>query len=142
MRLFNWTKQNAAYIPEIDAEHRTLYRLGDELHKAALAGAGPEQVQAMMEELIAGAEDHFSHEERLMRAAQYPASAFDWHKQQHDGVRRRVQQFVASYKQGDTEAPLLCVEYLSHWLKGHTTLTDRMMGAYLRNHGRRQAVAS
>lgn len=140
MRLFNWTKLNAAYIPEIDAEHRILYRSGDELHQAVLAGAGPEQVLAMMQALIAGAEDHFSHEERLMRAAQYPTLA--WHKQQHDGVRKRLVQFVTSYKQGDTEAPLLCVEYLSHWLKGHTTLTDRMMGAYLRNHGRRQAVAS
>ncbi len=140
MKLFKWTKRNEAFIPEVDAQHRTLFRLSDELHQAGVAGAGPGQVRSSMQALIASVEDHFSHEERLMRSTGYPT--FAWHKQQHDGVRRRLKQFTSSLEQGNSDAPLLCAEYVAHWLNDHTMLTDRMMAAYLRNHERRQAVLS
>ena len=39
MSPFKWSSAHSTYLPEIDAEHRALYRLGDELHKALLAGA-------------------------------------------------------------------------------------------------------
>jgi hemerythrin len=140
MRLFKWSKLHATYIPEIDAEHRTVFRLGDEFNEAVEAGAGAERLQSILQALIACAEDHFSHEERLMRAARY--DAYEWHKQQHDGVRRRLQHFAGAIGGGDTEAPALVVEYLSDWIKGHTGLSDRMMAAALRNHDRFQALAS
>ncbi len=127
-------------MPEIDAEHRSLLRLADELHQAALGGTAAEQLQSMMRALIGAAEEHFTHEERLMRSTQYPT--FSWHKQQHDGVRRRLKQFAESHQQGETEAPLLCLEYFADWLKMHTGLTDRMMTAYLRNYERGHAAAS
>ena len=140
MRLFKWSKLHATYLSEIDAEHRTMFRLGDEFNEAVEAGVGAEHLLSMLQALTACAEDHFSHEERLMRAAHYDAYA--WHKQQHDGVRRRLRQFAQGIEGGDTEAPLLVVEYLSDWIKGHTGLSDRMMAASLRNHDRLQALAS
>jgi hemerythrin len=140
MGLFKWTKLHAAYVPEVDAEHRNIFRLGEELQQAAAAAAGSEKIQEITRTLLAACEDHFSHEEQLMKAAEYPT--FAWHKQQHDGARRRLKQFASLIEGGDPDAPLLCTEYLSHWIKNHTTLTDRMMGAYLRNFARHQAVAS
>ena len=75
-----------------------------------------------------------------MRSTHY--DTLTWHKQQHDGVRRRLKQFVESFDEGDTQAPLLCAEYFSDWAKDHLSLTDRMLGAHLRNYERHQAVAS
>jgi hemerythrin len=56
-----------------------------------------------------------------------------WHKQQHDAARRRVRQFVPGIEQGDAKPGLDLVEYLTSWLHYHTRLSDRMLGAFLRN---------
>ena len=137
---FKWTKMHAAFIPEIDAEHRNMFRLGEELREAAKAQADGERLHSILDALIACMEGHFSHEERLMHAARYPS--FAWHKQQHEAVRKRLHNFAESLGQGDAQAAWMAVEYYGDWLNGHTRLSDRMMAAYLRNHRRLHALAS
>ncbi|HYW45766.1 MAG TPA: hemerythrin family protein [Bryobacteraceae bacterium] len=140
VKLFKWNRGHEIYLAEIDAEHRALFQIASEIHQAVLTGAGAERLKPMLDALMACAEGHFAHEERLMRAARY--SAYAWHKRQHDGVRTRMQQFIGAMEQGEAEDPELLLEYLSDWIKGHMSLTDRMMGAYLRNHERGHAIAS
>jgi hemerythrin len=138
--MFKWTRVYAAFVPEIDAEHRALFRLGDELQQAIEASADAERLNSIVQSIVTGLEDHFAHEERLMRSSHYPIYA--WHKQQHDGARRRIKRLAASMSEGEGNAPLELAEYLAGWLKDHVGLTDRMFGAYLRNYDRLQAVAS
>jgi len=140
VKLFKWSRTHEIFLSEIDAEHRALFQMAGEIHQAVLVGAGAERLKPMLDALMACAEDHFAHEERLMRAARYPA--FAWHKRQHDGVRTRMQQFILDLEQGEGDDPEVLLEYLSDWIKGHMSLTDRMMGAYLRNHERGHAIAS
>jgi hemerythrin len=134
MRFIKWSKANAVFVPEIDDEHRAMYRMADELLQALQSGAPLFQVQEILHRLIAATEDHFAHEERLMRKEHY--ESFEWHKQQHDTVRKRMKQFVPLIEAGDPEAGKALTDFLSHWLRDHTGLTDRMMGAYLRNQQR------
>jgi hemerythrin len=140
MRLFKWTKLHAAFVPEIDAEHQRLFRAGDELQQAIEAGAGVARLSSIVQSIITISDEHFSHEERLMRSSHYPIYA--WHKQQHDGARRRLRQFELSLAGGGEASARQMMEYLAGWLKDHTALTDRMFAAYLRNHERLQAIAS
>jgi hemerythrin len=137
MPLFKWTKAHAVFVAEVDAQHRNLYRMADELHRAILGGAEISRTLELLRALIAAAEDHFEYEERLMRSTQY--SAYAWHKQQHDTVRKRASQFVPRIESGEGDAAILLLEFLSGWLKDHTSLTDRMLGAHLRNHDRVRA---
>jgi hemerythrin-like metal-binding protein len=134
MRLFKWNKAKAVFLPEIDDEHRIIYQVGGELHQALEAGAPLFQVQEILHRLISYVEDHFAHEERLMRAEHY--STFDWHRQQHETVRKRMRHFAPLIEAGDREAGAALTEFLSNWLRDHTGLTDRMMGAFLRNRQR------
>jgi hemerythrin len=134
MPLFKWTKAHAVFIPEIDAQHRNLFRVAEELHCAIRGQAEIARTLEMLRALIAAAEDHFEYEERLMRSSGY--TAYDWHKQQHDTVRKRAKQFLPRIESGEEHATLLLLEFLSGWLKEHTGLTDRMLGAHLRNHDR------
>ena len=138
MRLFKWNKMHAVFIPEIDAEHKNIFRLADELRQAVIGNAPADQAQAILRELIARAEDHFAHEERLMRATNYPASV--WHKGQHDTVRKKVKEFAPRIEGGEGQAALLLLEFLSDWLRDHTRLADCMMAAHVRNYRRAQAV--
>jgi hypothetical protein len=69
-----------------------------------------------------------------MRAARYPS--LPWHKRQHHGARRRTVAFIQRIETGDSEAGSALADYLSSWLRDHTRLADRMMGAFLRNQRR------
>ena len=140
MPMFQWSRQYAVFVPEIDAEHRAIFTMGAELERAAASHAPKARMREMVRALAGHAEDHFTHEERLMREVRY--QAFEWHKKQHDGVRRRLKEFAKRIETGDREAPAELLAYLAHWLHGHTSLTDRMMGARLRNFEREHKRAS
>jgi hemerythrin len=132
MSLFKWSSAHSVYLPEIDAEHRAIYRLGNELHKAALAGADAAQLKPILANLLETSELHFRHEERLMRAIHY--TAFAWHKGQHDAVRKKARALSKRIAGGDAAAAGELIEFLSEWLRGHMSVADRMMGARLRNY--------
>src|SRR5690242_1126796 len=103
MRPFQWSKSHSVYVPEMDAEHRALILLGNELHDAARSGAGLEVVCRCVRALLASLEDHFSHEEHPMRTSEYPS--FEWHNRQHDDARRQLRAFASRVENGDSEAP-------------------------------------
>src|SRR6185369_6909212 len=106
MPLFKLTKSQSCFFTEIDAQHRNLYLLANELHRAMLGGAENSRILEALRALIAAAEEHFAFEERLMRSTRY--SAYAWHKQQHDTVRKRANQFVPQIENLDpAAAPLL-----------------------------------
>src|SRR2546430_11748242 len=88
MPLFKWSRAHSVYLPEIDAEHRAIFRLGEELHAGLAAGRDLPSLRPVLVNLIASTEAHFKHEERIMHAAHYASLA--WHKKQHDAVRWRV----------------------------------------------------
>ena len=139
--LFHWTQEHAVFQPEFDAEHRELFRLGEELHRAVQAGEDVQATHQTMRLLIAEVEAHFAHEERLMRSLRY--SGYAWHKKQHDAARGYIQALAAVAGEGDTAAPLDLLRYLSSWFRDHIAVADRMMASSLRNAGRvRAAVAS
>lgn len=138
VRLFKWSKMHAVFIPEIDAEHKNIFRLAEELQQAVAGSLQEGQAQAILRELITRAEEHFAREERLMRATDYHGSA--WHKGQHDTVRKRVKEFAPRIEGGERQAALLLLEFLSGWLREHTRLADCMMAAHVRNHERAQAL--
>jgi hemerythrin-like metal-binding protein len=137
MSLIHRSGGYAIFISEIDAEHRMLFRLVDEL-ETAFASRAHKGRGELLHSLMSHAQSHFAHEERLMRESRY--SALAWHKQQHDGARRQLRRFIKRIEGGDHEAGAELLQYLAGWLKSHVPVTDRMMAAYLRNFERRRAA--
>jgi len=140
MPRFHWSSQYTVYVPQIDAEHRAIFLMGAELEQAAAARATQVRISEIVRALIDHAEDHFTHEERLMRAARY--QGYEWHKRQHDAVRRRLREISGRIESDDRQAPAELLEYLARWLRDHTAVTDRMLGAALRNLSRKQKAVS
>lgn len=66
-----------------------------------------------------------------MRAGAYPM--YPWHKRQHDSCAATAARLHQRLACGDREAGLQLHNHISGWLRNHTRVTDRMMGAYLRN---------
>ena len=141
MSSFKWSSAHSVYLPEIDAEHRGLFLLGEELQRAIAAGADVAGLRPVLVNLLESADVHFKHEERIMNASRY--SAYAWHKKQHDAVRWRMRRFLRRIDAGDQSAAQELTEFLDSWLQTHTSVSDRMMGAYIRNFLRlNTAVAS
>jgi len=134
MRSFKWSKSDAVSLTPIDDEHRTMFQAAGELQQALCRQAPLFEVQEILHRLVASTEDHFAHEEKLMRDTRY--LSFDWHKGQHDTARKRLREYVPLIELGDVDAGTALVGFLTRWLDGHIAVTDRMMGAYLRNQER------
>jgi hemerythrin-like metal-binding protein len=131
MRHFTWSSAHSVYLGEIDAEHRELFRLGEEVEKGLNSGVDLVKLQPMLANLFHSVESHFKHEERLMHASHY--SALAWHKKQHDAVRLRLRRLARRIQAGNVDAARELLAFLDEWLNTHTQVSDRMMGAYIRN---------
>jgi len=138
MQHFKWTKAHAVYLPQVDAEHRNLFRMAEDLHQAVRTGSEAARVQELVRLLLTAVEEHFAHEERLMESVSCPD--FDWHKLQHDTARKRGNQMLEDMRAGDLEAPRRFLDFLARWFKDHCSLTDRMMGSHVRNFERLHAA--
>ena len=134
MHNFRWSEENEVFLPPIDAEHRDLFRLAGALQQALGAGAPSQEIEAYWKELVDHSEEHFQHEEWLMQSSAYPS--YGWHRNQHDTARRRMKLFAPMIAAGDQEAVELFFEFLTGWLEDHTSVTDRMMAAHIRNYDR------
>ena len=138
MRQFKWTPENEVFLTQVDSEHRELFRIADGLQRAIAEGAAGVELRKHMQSLTAATEEHFSHEEWLMQSVAYPS--YGWHKQQHETARRRLKLFRPLIEGGETEAADVFLEFLAGWLNDHTSLTDRMMAAHVRNYERAHAT--
>jgi hemerythrin len=131
MALFNWNNRLAIWVPALDDEHRAIFSIGADLEQAVATKAPHDRICEIVHALAEHAEKHFAHEERMMRQTHY--QAFEWHKRQHDGARRRLKQLAKRIAADDPEAPTELVAYLAQWVRDHISVTDRMMAARLRS---------
>jgi hemerythrin-like metal-binding protein len=134
MRTMKWNTSHAVFVTELDDEHKEIFDALSDCQKVFTGTGELEQSRKATERLSSRIVEHFAHEERLMRAARY--ESLPWHKHRHQAALRRVEGFVMRIRQGDAAAGAELVEYLTSWLRDHTRVADRMMGAALRNHGR------
>lgn len=139
MRSLRWTEQNSVHVPEIDAEHQEMFRLAAELRHALLDGGDPRRVDLLGRHLTTEIAGHLAHEERLMRGAAYPS--LQWHERQHQTGRARLATLDRALRNGAPDAIFESLERFAGWLHDHTSVADRMVGAYLRNYRRTHSGA-
>jgi hemerythrin-like metal-binding protein len=135
MRRLKWSDNYSVYMPDIDEEHRQIFDAAGLLSQSLLAG--DVDLKPLMARIIEHAAAHFAHEEELMRVTRYPGYA--WHKRQHETA---VNYLAPLAQDGSRKAAVELLRFLSDWLRNHVRMTDRIMGAYVRNRSRLAAIAS
>ena len=133
MASLKWSASDAVWIEEVDDEHKEIFAAIAGFQKRLGTGSG-EAIRESLERLTSAISEHFAHEERLMYACRY--YSLSWHKSLHDAALGKVRYFAEGIEQGDMGAARAMIRYLKSWLRTHTRLADRMMGAYLRNEQR------
>jgi hemerythrin-like metal-binding protein len=137
VRSLQWTEEHSVYLPELDEEHQAMFRLLEELRHAFVEGEAAANLESKLDYLAAEVTEHFLHEERLMRDARYPQ--IEWHKRQHATLHAQMASLANSIRAGERASTFESLEAIAKWARDHTTVADRMAGAYLRNHLRERA---
>jgi hemerythrin len=132
VRSLQWTVENSVYLPELDEEHRMIFRLLQELRHAVVEGAAAVHLELKAQHLAAEVNGHFRHEERLMREARYPQA--EWHKRQHATNCEQMATLAKAIHTGEQASIFESLEAMAKGIRDHISVADRMAGAYLRNH--------
>ena len=131
MSLFAWKDSYSIGVPDIDAQHRQLYKLADDLHQALNAGQGKDALAAVLKSLIDYTKTHFAAEERLMQRCGYSGLAA--HKAQHEDLTRKVIDLQQQMQAGKLMLSIEVMRFLSDWLRQHIGGSDRKYAPFVIN---------
>jgi hemerythrin len=129
MSLFQWKEELSVGYPEIDSQHKMLFKYADDLHSAMLSGKGKDILGQTLADLIAYTKRHFAAEERLMQTHQYPD--YPPHKAEHDALTQEVVKLQQDFTSSRVALTGEIMKFLSDWLNHHIGEIDKKAGRYL-----------
>ena len=128
-----WTDNLSVKIAAIDAQHRKLIDLINELNDAMSQGKGKDVLGRVLTSLIDYTKTHFAEEERLMSLHKYPGYAE--HKAAHDSLTAQVIEISEKFKSGQIGLTIPVSDFLKEWLTDHILHTDKEYSAFLISKG-------
>lgn len=121
MKPLEWTDSLSLGIETIDAEHRKLVSLSNDLIASVRTG-NKDKIKKCFQQLREYTVVHFNNEEQYMEQIRYPDMSS--HKQEHIELKNRVKQYQESlYRYADVD-PRDVQEFIKHWLIDHVIYTD------------------
>lgn len=125
MNSFTWGNSHAVGIPELDADHRALFRIAEQLYDGINDGTAKDRLAGLLARLGAYTRFHFEHEEALMRRTGYS---------EYEGHRREHQAFTAMLKelQSRPAEPNALMVFLRTWIEEHTCGADHRMVEHIK----------
>jgi hemerythrin len=91
--------------------------------------AAKEQFKKTVHEAVAYVTYHFSTEEKIMVAVNYPGLSV--HKKEHNDFTQEVLTQVRAFEEGKKFVPNLFVRFLKDWVLSHIAVTDSKLGEFL-----------
>ena len=134
MAHIQWKDRYNIGYKDIDAQHRVLLDLLNELIDLIDDGGSPEEVSSIFQRLCSYALLHFSNEEHYLQAAGYP----DLGPQEADHATF-VQQLLAFDQAYDPSDPRLLREtqaFLRHWFLDHILSSDMAYAPHMKRYRR------
>lgn len=129
MTLITWSDAYSVNSAEMDAQHKKLVGMINDLHDAMKDGNGKESLGRTLDGLIDYAGMHFADEEKLMAKvnfAELPA-----HKLEHEAFVKKALKLQADFHSGEVVMSFTVMEFLKDWLLNHILKVDKKYGANL-----------
>ncbi|WP_431861517.1 hemerythrin family protein [Azospirillum sp.] len=121
-----WDDSASLAIPEIDDEHRTLYRVYNIIRHSLEREDGAIDLKGVCAELLSFTRDHFAREEALMAAHGYPG--LEAHRKLHATFLQQIEDISTFVRTGaepdDYLARFLVLGFIGKWIKMHTLVVD------------------
>jgi len=133
MALFEWCDDYSVKVASIDAQHKKLVGMLNELHEGMTNGSGNERLGALLENLVGYTVQHFAYEEQLFALHKYPLSAA--HTEEHQRLVTQVGEFKQKFDSGQANINMQLMKFLKDWLIKHILGSDKAYSAHLVERG-------
>lgn len=130
MAYFEWAEDLVIDNGPIDADHRILVGLVNELHTATTEGRGQEVVAKILDELVRYTADHLAREEQVMALRGFPD--LEQHKQGHQHFTDSLRALQQKYEQGSITVASQLSTVLRDWLSLHIRRSDKELLTFIR----------
>jgi len=118
-----WVDSFTTKIETIDDEHKTLVFLLNRVYSDRLADDPSDEFLHVLEDLNSYSQYHFTREEALMKACDYPD--FEVHAKEHTVLISQLEEFIKQVKQGiSTDEKNEILKAVHHWLFKHLEEMD------------------
>lgn len=134
MSYFVWGNDLKIDNGPLDADHRKLVDLVNELHTATSQGSGQVVVGKILDSLISYTQEHFDREERQMELHHFPKLAA--HKQQHAEMMKEVARLKDEFDVGSITVASKVSAMLRDWLSLHIRRSDKELVRHLKKVGK------
>ena len=126
--MFEWDSKLDTGVESIDRQHRQLVATLDKLFEAMKDGAGIELLSETLDSLDRYAADHFTDEEQLMAASDYPE--IEGHRGAHRLFRKKIEDLSRDFRDNQQGAlSIRVVLFLRNWLTEHIGSVDQQQDA-------------
>ncbi|RCX33329.1 bacteriohemerythrin [Thioalbus denitrificans] len=132
-RFVSWHESYSVGVAALDADHKKLLRLINNLQTAIHYQTGEEFIHEALDELVDYTRTHFGREEALMRDNGYPD--LEAHQREHRDMIDKVNGMVTRYHAEGEEALEPLARFLKEWLLNHINGTDQRYGPFLNGKG-------
>lgn len=138
MALMTWGPMLQVGYGDMDAQHKRLVELVNQLDDAMRGGHGRDVVGPVLNELIRYTVSHFAFEEKLMD--RYGISSSVAHKAEHKKLVADVSAFKAKFDAGSAAVSTELMSFLRNWLSSHILKTDKALAGELLTKGAKSAA--
>jgi hemerythrin len=130
--IIEWREELALGVPEIDDQHRELFRRFNLLLAACSSGKGNSEVCGLINFLCLYVIQHFNEEEKLQQESGYPG--YEEHREMHRSFVDRLGDLREQMAREGASLSLVLTtnNVLIDWLIRHITREDRKIGEHLR----------
>ncbi|MGA3129500.1 MAG: bacteriohemerythrin [Terracidiphilus sp.] len=128
-----WNDRISVGVETIDADHKKLVGMINDLYDAIVAGCARKKLDGLLDHLVDYTRYHFAREEELLVRTGYPDAAA--HKRAHDEMAAWMNTASHRYHNSSAIAPSLEVmNYLTDWLYNHILGLDQKFAPHLKAH--------
>lgn len=120
-------------IASIDQQHRGLMDMVNNLSEEVVHGYDLEKVLQQIDQILIYTEDHFSHEEQLMRDHGFPD--LERHTVEHATLLGEIATLRETLKPDHPGRVMLVTAFLADCAERHILTEDRALAEHLRNSG-------
>jgi len=139
VKFIEWSSALSVGIEEIDAQHKVLVDLLNQVHEAIQQRKGAEATKDIVEQLGEYTRIHFAVEESLMRILHYPG--YERHKEEHDRLIEQLNGFRTKLQEGTGSISFELAHFLKVWLTRHIMEGDKRYSPYFLEQGIRPELS-
>lgn len=133
MPIVSWSEEFNVNVKIIDDQHQQMLDIVNGLHNAVEACAEKTILEKLLINLYEHTRDHFSTEDELMKAHDYPG--YENHLHEHRVLLQHLDNLVTGVTGGKNPTFRSDYDVSSDWVLIHIFKSDKALGAFLNAQG-------